>query len=187
MAQETTIILKDAAGVDRTFRAFLNDDGKYSLISISQNTGEQKIAEGKFFSAEYTLPLENGQGFDLILFTAPDAAAFDFDVSALADTTFQMYEDCVESGDGANVEIVNINRVIGGLPANFTLKSNPTTITDDGTLIVDRNIGTSKDYIATQETSGARFLLKPNSKYLFRLTSLSNSNKVQFVINLIEK
>ena len=186
MAAETTTIIKDGNGVSRAMKAFDNGDSSYSLVAISKTLSEIKMEEGKYFSAEYNLAMENLEAYELILETAPASALFDFKVAVLANSTFQMYEGCTESGDGTAVEIVNINRVVGGVPTGFTMKVDPTTVSADGTLIVDRTIGTGKDYIATQESSGAFFLLKPSTKYLFRLTSLSNSNKIQFVINLIE-
>jgi hypothetical protein len=181
---ETTVNIKDANGNTLQMLALL-DNGVYTLVNNSRTYRQQKVEEGKFFAAEYTVALENGQGFNLLLTTgALPSPIFDFLVSVLADTTFQLYEDTDSSG-GSAVEIVNLNRVVGGLPQNSTFTLNPTIVTD-GTLIVDRSIGAGKDYISTQETSGAIFLLKPNSKYLFKLLSTANGNKVQFNLNIIE-
>lgn len=122
-----------------------------------------------FFVGDYTT-LANGATYD-ILFVTPNTLKYShmiFEIATKAEATFAYYEDVTTSNDGTTIAMFNRNRVIATAPGtNFY---HTPTVTNVGTLIGRGIFGSGKQAGGSIRDSN-EFVLKPNKKYLLRVTN----------------
>ena len=96
---------------------------------------------------------------------------------ATGSAIIQIYEDTTTSNDGTAVTRWNRNR--NSLTDSTTLVYHTPTVTADGTKIVEKWIGSEgfKEDTGGEARGDSEFILKQNTKYLIRLTAVSNGIK----------
>lgn len=132
------------------------------------------IHHGHTFSADYIIAsLANDAAINLILTTpADDWPHLVVKASIGGDGLLQVYEGVASTG-GTPITPVN-HKFYSTLTADETVAHTP-TISNDGTIKINHYIpgGTSGVATGGVSTRGEEIILKPSTKYLFRLTNVS--------------
>lgn len=155
-------------------------------IDASTNTMQtidyehHEIHAGDSYTASYKADIGNGANLDLLIVT-PDTAKYahlTYELDVEAETDVMIYEGAIATA-GAAVVAYNRNRNSANA-AGLVVTSTPTAITAGTTVIRSYHFGAGKSF-----GGGARavreFVLKRNTKYLFRLTNATTSNNYMAV------
>lgn len=135
------------------------------------------VHRGKHFSiADYALNQAISTTYDFAITTPAglNRAHMLFGLSASEGATLQIYEDCTDLTGGTAETPVNNHRGSAVVSA-LTIVSNPATITL-GTRIEGFLIGGARSSGVVNRDH--ELVLKPESTYLFRITSLANNNDI---------
>jgi len=139
-----------------------------------------EIHDGESFTASYKADIGNGANLDLLIVT-PNTdirAHFTYEIDVEAETDVLLYENVTATAGDAIVEY-NRDRN-SATAATVVVTSSPSAITAGTTLIRSYHLGTGKSF-----GGGSRdvheFILKKNTKYLFRLTNATTSNNYMAV------
>jgi hypothetical protein len=100
-----------------------------------------------------------------------------FSVIGTVGLTLTVYEGPTTIAGGTPVTPVNMNRSSSNTSGVTALKD-PTSIGADGDLIFAASVGADKE--AGTIPSGPGFVLAPGTKYLYRITSLGDSNVISY-------
>jgi len=122
-----------------------------------------------YFTGNY-VDLSNGQVYD-ILFVTPNTTSYAhmiFEIATEAEAMFQYYEGVTTSADGTALNMFCRNRQKDNTPA-VTFYHTP-TVTATGTLIGQGIFGSGKS-AGGQIRDSNEFVLKPNTKYMLRVTN----------------
>lgn len=176
-ANPMPVIIYDAAGcspvVDPEYCALVVMDEQHHLTHLGKTFlsgyGWQSVGTGV---SKYYLFETNSD----------KTAHLTFKVDVTGDCTFQFFEDPTWSGaiGGVSVPPTNRNRV-APLTTDVIVKFDPNAPTTTGTLLVGARIGEGKA-VSAETGSRQEFILKPNSKYLFKFTS--NANSINIILYL---
>lgn len=150
------------------------DPSTNTLQTISHE--HHKLHSGSSFTTSYIADITNGTDLDMLIVT-PDSLAychFSYELDVESESQLLIYED-VTATAGDAVVAYNRNRV--GTPADATVvvTSTPTGITEGSTIIKSRHLGSGKQ-IGGADRGSHKFVLKPNTKYLFRVINSTTSN-----------
>lgn len=150
------------------------------LVTISHEHHE--IHEGKhFFIGNYTT-LDATETIDLII-TTPDTATrvhFLAIASSSGEMVASIYEGVTETGDGTVVPIFNSDRN-SATASTLVIKTDPTTVSDTGTLLRAHSGGSSGPFaVGTTARGTSENILKQNTKYMVRLLSNAASNIIDW-------
>ena len=155
------------------------DASTNSLQTIEYDHHE--IHSGSSFTTSYVADIGNGANLDLLIVT-PDSLAYAhwfYEIDVEAEASLLLYE-AVTATAGAAIVAYNRNRVGTPDAATVVVTSTPTSITEGTTILRSRHIGSGKT-----TGGGSRgqheFILKPNTKYLFRLTNATTGNNFMSV------
>jgi len=115
-----------------------------------------------------------------LLFVTPDTtkwAHWTMTAQATGEVTVSLYEGATTSSDGTAVTIWNRNRNSSNTPT-VTVTHTP-TVTSVGTKMTEKWIGSEgfKEDISGEHRGDSEFILKQNTKYLVRLTAVSDGIK----------
>jgi hypothetical protein len=136
-----------------------------------------------YFIADFT-SLDTAGTIEFIV-TTPDTTKWGhlvFSVQGTNQTEIDVYEACVETGDGTAITPVNNNRNSSNT-SGLVVKYDPTTISDDGTRLSGQKFGVSGTPVTSRGGDTRRddeLNLKQNTKYLIRVTSLGDGNVISY-------
>lgn len=108
-------------------------------------------------------------------------ANMSFLASVSPGTTYTIFEGSTVSSNGTTIDIINQDRN-ATLTSTTSIFSDP-TVTTEGTIIYTEQIGSStsggKGGASSQsESNELEFVLKPNSKYLLKLSTLATGTSI---------
>jgi len=154
------------------------DNATETLQTIEYEHHE--IHSGSSFTVSYKADIGNGATLDLLIVT-PDTttwAHMTYEVDVEAETDVLIYEAVTAT---AGSPVVAYNRDRNNLtPATVVVTSTPTSITAGTTIIRSYHLGSGRS-----SGGGARathvFILKQNTKYLFRMTNATTNNNYMAV------
>ena len=133
-----------------------------------------EIHEGESFTASHKADVANGANLDLLIVT-PNTdveAHFTYELDVEAETEISLYE-AVTATAGTAVAAYNRDRNSANA-ATVVVTHTPTGITEGTTLIRSFHLGSGKSF-GGGERAVHEFILKKNTKYLFRLTNATTS------------
>jgi len=164
---------------DSTYQAPRIDATTHTLQTIDY--AHHEIHAGSHFKASYQDTSMATNDTITLLFVTPDTTEWAHWVltgQATGAVVIQLYEGTTTSSNGTAVTVVNRNRNISGT-ANTTLVYHTPTVTTDGTKIVEKWLGSEgfKEDVGGGIRGDSELILKQNTKYLIRLTAVSNGIK----------
>lgn len=145
-----------------------------------------EIHGGSSFTADYTVELGNGATIDILVITPNTTkwAHMEYNLLCELETELKIYEGVTTSNDGTGLTEFNRNR--NSATAATTVVSHTPTVTNTGTLIRTKHFGTGKTSGGEAREIG-EFILKQNTKYLYRITNATTSNNyISFILNWYE-
>lgn len=137
------------------------------------NTTAVAVVNGQSFTANnQSLTVANGADFDTLIRTGSSQSVFGFSILVLGDFNTQFRETITVSATGVSVSIFNRNRN-STKTIDVTIFDSP-TVTGIGTLLdeVFLPAGT-RNSATTQGGESNRWILKPSTDYLVRMTNSS--------------
>ena len=150
-----------------------------------------EIHSGSHFFYENFTTLGSGATIDLC-FQTPNTTKWSHLVFVLSSTLgsqVQIYEDSTITWDGTDLTAANNNRNSGTTSSWVNFQSNP-TVTSIGTLLpASAQLGSATNPNNGLPGAGGRdreLILKQNSSYTIRLTSLNNSNVLTYLFEWYE-
>lgn len=165
------------------------DKATSDLVSISHPHHE--IHEGNYYSfCHYNESLANAGTIQFII-TSPDTENFNhfrFSFSSTLKIKFELFENTTHNL-GASQTIINRNRNFNDTPDTLLNTSAGGGV--DGNLIDCSSFGSPSVGVVGggggQSSQSVEWVLKPNTKYLLKLTSGSNDNNVSLNLNWYER
>lgn len=160
----------------------------YTLALITACYEHHEIHEGNHYNySDYVLGAASGAIVEFTI-TTPDTTKwvhFTFEVYASTGATIELYEGASGITLGAGTEITprNNNRNSTNT-SGVTLYKDPDTITSDGTRDAGFLAGGARTSGAV--VRGQEYLLKQNTTYLVRITSLAVSNNISWTADWYE-
>jgi len=127
----------------------------------------------------------SGSSADVLIVT-PDTTKYTHMVySAVGTGEFEalMYEDTTTSADGTAITPTNRNRNSANTPG--AVATHTPTITGVGTLLLSSRLGSGKNS-GGESRDISEFILKRNTKYLFRITSRAAGNELTHILDWYE-
>jgi len=153
------------------------DRSTYAVIGIASEHHE--IHEGDhYYVAGYETEALNGT-IEFVV-TTPDTTKWAhllFTIQGSDKIQVDVYEGTTGVTGGAATTPINNNRNSSNT-SGLTLVKDPASITDDGTVIAGYSVGALKTTGEVKRTH--ELVLKQNTAYLFRATSLANSNIISY-------
>jgi hypothetical protein len=162
----------------------------YTFAIETIDYAHHEVHDGDYFRSGMNFTLSNGH-VATFGFTTPNTtkwAHLTFDLDTTADGTFALLEDVTSFAGGAAVTPLNHNR--NSLAASTVTCLRGMTGADlitptGGTTILSATLATGKGAVETR-SSGAEFIMKQNSKYLFRYTNGTSANVIQLKLEWYE-
>ena len=173
---------------DDTYQPIVSDSTTHVLTTITYPHHEAHA--GRFYRTgmNYTLANGNVATFGLITPNSSRWIHTVWELTATADGTFEIIEDVTSFSGGAATTPLNHNRNSSNTSITTCTKGmtgvDPITPTG-GTTIVSKTLSTGKGVI-TDRGSGEEFILKQNSKYLFRYTNGTSANVIKLTFEWYE-
>lgn len=135
-----------------------------------------EIHEGTSFTASHTQDLTSGQVLDFLLVTPafPPAIHLTWSVDFEFEGHVSIYEAVIATAAANPIVAYNRNRVGTPGATELVITHSPTGITTGTTLIRDVHAGSGK-IISGSRSDGREFILKPETKYLLRITNATTS------------
>lgn len=157
---------KDIAGVD---------SAAGGLVTIE--TEHDKIHDGEHYNIS-GFETESVDGtIQLVTTTSTSKVHMTFQVDSTAGINFQAYEGSFNISGGSAVTPINNDRNYTSA-STLTVLKDP-TIGDDGTLIFSTSVGSNRQSGFIQRER--EIVLKTETRYTWRITSLDNNNVVSYV------
>jgi len=131
-----------------------------------------------YFLCDYDLSIASSETIEFVV-TTPNTTTWShmlFDFSSSLGATMEIYEGASSVVDGTPATPINNNRNSTNTSV-LTILKDPTSITD-GTRIAGFLVGGNRS--GGVNSRDKELILKQNTIYLFRLTSLANSNTIGF-------
>lgn len=164
-------------------------NGHYDEVLIDDERAQVDTAlnswlvdQGRMFAFyDENVDLDQDENNDVLIVTGAKDVHIVLSLEGVGgDIKAQIYEGTVTSADGTPIPIGNFNRT-PGLPAPLTTVFKGPTITDVGTLFVNRRVlggNTPGQPIASATAPGVHRVLKPETKYLLRQIGVVNDTKM---------
>jgi hypothetical protein len=145
---------------------------------------------GSFYRGGMNFTLANGEVATLGIVTPNTTkwAHMVWSLSATADGTFTVLEDVTSFSGGAAFTPLNHNRNslnASGLTCTRGMTGADLITPTGGSVILNAVLGTGKGSVIDRSV-GQEFILKQNSKYLFRYTNGTSANIIQLVMEWYE-
>ena len=140
-----------------------------------------EIHSGSSFTTSYVADIGNGATLDMLIETPAGTkyAHWVYEIDVEKEASLLIYE-AVTATRGDAVVAYNRNRVGTPTAATVVVTSTPTSITPGSTIIRSRHLGSGKT--AGGGSRGLHeFILKPSTKYLFRLTNATTTDNFMSV------
>jgi len=177
---------KHVLGALKVIAEITNEDGEAIKTDDMTNAltvidyAHHEIHSGSHFKAGYQDTVMATNDEINILFITPDTlkwAHFELTAQATGAVIIDFYEDAVVSANGTLVTAWNRNR--NSTKVNTVLVYHTPTVTTNGTKISSKWVGNEgfKDSVGGEARGEAEFILKQNTKYLIKLTAVSNNIK----------
>ena len=146
----------------------------------SIDTAHHRVHEGKSFTVSHKADVANGANFDFLIVTpnTTKRAHMTVELDVEAETDMLLYE-AVTATAGTALTAYNRDRNSAST-ATVSVTHTPTGITEGTTIIRTHHLGSGKSY-GGGERQTHEFILKQNTKYLFRLTNATGSNNYMSV------
>jgi len=169
-------------------RGFRSSDSTSQPLRLDKATNSLQVVDyehheihsGSSFTASYKADIGNGANLDLLIVT-PDTTKWThltYDIDVEAETDIMFYEAPTATAGDA---VVAYNRDRNSATtATTTVTSTPTSITPGTTIIRSYHLGSGRD-TGGGERGTHEFVLKQNTKYLFRLTNATTNNNYMAV------
>jgi len=140
------------------------------------------------FTADYTVELANGATIDILVITPNTTkwAHMEYILMVELETEMKIYEGPTTTNDGTG--LTEFNRDRNSSTAATTVVSHTPTIAggSEGTLIRTKHIGAGKT-AGGESRDLSEFILKQNTKYLYRITNATSSvNWITFILSWYE-
>jgi hypothetical protein len=143
-----------------------------------------EIHDGSSFTCSYTVDLAQSASANLLIVT-PDTtkwAHFGYEVDVEVEAHVYIYE--APTATAAANPIVAYNRDRNSLTAaTVVVTHTPTSVTEGTTLIREAHLGSLKN-VGGESVDAQEFILKQNTKYLFRVTNVINNAPNYITIRL---
>jgi hypothetical protein len=159
---------------DTTYQAPRLDVGTHVLSTIEYEHHE--IHAGSSFTCDYKRDVANGANLDVIL-TTPDTTKWlhlTWEVDCELEADINIYEGAV-TGTGTTITVYNRDRN-SAVTSSTLVQLTPVAVTTGTTIIRGYHVGTGKSSGATGVRATHEFILKQNTKYLFRFTNATTSD-----------
>jgi hypothetical protein len=182
VAQATNVTIPDGVEIlgktsDTTTQVPRIDIATHSLQTIEYEHHEIH-AGSHYFICDYDSSIANNETIEFVL-TTPDTTSWthmSLDFSSILGVSLEVYEGASAIVGGTSVTAINNNRNSANT-SGMTILKDPTSITD-GTRIAGFLAGANRTGGFQQRDR--EIILKQNTTYLFRFTSLANSNAISF-------
>jgi hypothetical protein len=174
------------------------NDGRYRSFRIDGSTHSQTIIDyahheihsGSYFRSGMNYSLANGEvaTFGLVTPNTTKWLHMTWDLVASADGTFALLEDVTSFAGGASVTPINHNRnsaTVSTATCTKGMTGSDLITPTGGTQILGATLSTGKGSVVSRGTTG-EFILKQNSKYLFRYTNGTSANIVSLILEWYE-
>jgi len=149
-----------------------------------------EILEGNRYFYNQSKTFTNAEVADYVIEVGDNCIRFVFDLSSTASGfTFATYEDVTVAEDGTELTILNSNRESSNTSdCTLRLGATVTAITDE---VVIRTGAVGTDGSPVARLAGTvdaqhELVLKPNKKYLIRITNLATANTINVNIGWLE-
>ena len=172
---------------DDTYQVPRIDQSTHAIDTITHTHHE--VHAGSYYRSGMNFTLANGNVSTFGLIT-PNTKELHitWTLDASADGTFTVLEDVTSFSGGASVTPLNHNRNSSkpsGAVCTRGMTSSDLITPTGGTTILNAVLSTGKGNAVSRD-SGAEFILKCNSKYLFRYTNGTSNNIIQFAFEWYE-
>ena len=171
----------------------INADGSLNIQAITNaidgvttafktiDYAHHEIHEGKHFKAGFQDTSMATDDVINLLFITPDSETYAHWVlkgQSTGAVVIELYEAPTTTANGTAVTVVNRDRNVVGT-ANTTLVYHTPTVTAVGTKLVEKWMGNEgfKESIGGEQRGDSELILKANTKYLVRLTAVSDGIK----------
>lgn len=145
-----------------------------SDIPVTLDFAHHEIHDGSAFTASYTKDFSNGEVVDILMVT-PDSTAhahFTWAIDFELEGHMAIYEAVTATQAANPIVAYNRNRVGSPTAATVVLTFAPTAVTEGTTVIREAHAGSGK-LISGSRADSQEFVLKPNTKYLIRVTNVA--------------
>ena len=148
---------------------------------VEMNLWHHRVHEGELFNVDDYNIIASGNNRDILIITGSKEVHINYSISSRFKCEIYIYEDTTVSSNGTVKTIFNMNRVSAN--TSLTTCYFTPTIISLGTLISMhfKDVGVITDF-----GLGEEYILKPNSKYLLRVSSLDNNNNACTYLNFYE-
>jgi hypothetical protein len=164
-------------------RGFRSSDNTAQPVRLDRATNtlqtmsyeHHEIHAGSSFTVSFSADVANGANHDILLIT-PDTtkwAHLTYELETELESDFKIYEAPTATAGDA---LVIYNRDRNSLTAaTVTASSTPTSITPGTTILRSYHFGSGRSF-GGGERGAHEFILKQNTKYLFRVTNATSNN-----------
>ena len=178
--QQGEVVIGGLASDDTPRRAKLDD---WTHVLVVEEYLNYEINRGHVYRGGFNYTLANGNvaTFGFVTPNTTTWAHMEWELDATADGTFTLLEACTALTGGAAVTPINQNR--NSTTASVMVCTKGMTGSDlieptGGTAILNAVLGTGKGSTVSNAT-GAKFIFKQNTKYLFRYTNGTSANIIR--------
>lgn len=164
------------------------DGSTESLQTVGYRHHE--VHDGRYFRSGMNFSLSNGD-IATLGFVTPNTSVWChvmWELTATADGTFNLLEDVTSFSGGASVGALNHNRnssVTSAMTLTRGMTGSDLITPTGGSVILSAVLGTGKGAIVGGSV-GEEFILKQNSKYLFRYTNGTSANIIRLSLEWYE-
>jgi len=153
------------------------DDSTHTLQTIEYEHHELHYGS-HFFICDYDSSIQSSETIEFVITTSNTTkwAHMVLDFASILGASLEIYEGSTNVVGGTTVTPINNNRNSTNT-SSLTVIKDPTSITD-GTRIAGYLAGANRE--SGFNSRDREIILKQNTIYLFRFTSLSNSNAISF-------
>jgi hypothetical protein len=149
---------------------------------VTMDISHHKIHEGNHYFVKGYVEFGATDSIDFVMTTpATGQIHLLFQIEGTGETLVQVYENTAHSDDGTPVTVYNNNRQSSNT-TSATVQSDP-TVTGVGTLLASALFGVASNPSKTFGGDTRRddeLILKQSEDYLFRITSNSNNNNIDY-------
>ena len=144
---------------------------------ITESYMQAAAIAGNAYSMNGEAELNSSETLDvgISIPTQDESVSLTIVVDAEGEAVYEIFEGSTYTG-GTTITEVNLNRNSGNL-SSVAVVADP-TITVDGTLLLDKELGGGSGSNAFGGAAGSELIMKFNTKYVVRITSNAASNQV---------
>lgn len=144
---------------------------------VAVDSVHYEVHEGKMYTAEYSASIANGNSVELLITVGEDEAHTSFGIAAGGQVTIYLFEGTAKTA-GTAITARNLNRTKSDAHTKVTVTHTPAGA-GDGTAIINGRLlpgGASQTTrIGGSARANSEMILRPNTKYLLRVTNTSGS------------